>query len=220
MATADSNGLVLYNNGDQLTPLAPVLNAITTSVSNAFNKNARIWNVANIAARTTLVSQIGAGNISVAKPLFVWRGDAATGKNLEYTINGTDWFTYGSDAVPLDDTGWVDCAVTAGISIRTGDAGNPTRYRPQVRRIGKTVYFKGHFNPLTSSSPSVLFTVPAGFEPVEEVRWLAFSTNRAYSPFGGYLPPNGVCTIQTPSAGSPQYPPAHFSPIIPPYLVN
>ena len=219
MAYNDSNGILRVETSDDVSQLHSVFNSLAQSTSNAIGANTRVWPVANIAGRAAKVTEIGASNITAAKPLIVWRADAPQGSNLEYTINGSVWHSYRSSDYP-DDTGWVDCEVTPGISIRTGDPSNLTRYRPQVRRIGKTVYFKGHFNPLTSSSPSALFTVPAGFEPVEEVRWLTFSTNRAYSPFGGYLPSNGVCTIQTPSAGSPQYPPAHFSPIIPPYLVN
>jgi hypothetical protein len=117
LTTNDPNGLVLFEVGDTLTPLATNLNAMTNSISAAFNTNLRIWPVANAAGRTAKVTEIGVGNISNAKPLFVWRADATAGRNLEYTVNGSTWLYY-SDDRPLIHSSW-RAATTQSIPANT-----------------------------------------------------------------------------------------------------
>lgn len=96
MATEDSNGLVIFQDTDNLVPLHSTLNTLTASISDAFNENVRIYPVSSTSSRSTLVSQIGLSNISVSRPLFVWRSNAAQGRNLEYTTNGSTWHYYPS----------------------------------------------------------------------------------------------------------------------------
>lgn len=130
MPSVDSNGIAQFSNTDMLTPLASNLNAIGTSVSAAFNANIRIWPVANTAARTALVTSIGAANITTAKPLFVWRADATGGRNLEFSTNGTSWSYY---TASNDDTGWYTPAVTWNTAVTDGAA------VVRTRRVGNVV---------------------------------------------------------------------------------
>lgn len=106
MASTDSNGIMRVDANDDVSPLFPVFNSLAQSVSNAFDANTRIWPVANEAGRTARVTAIGIGNISSAKPLFVWRANAATGRNLEYTVNGSVWFYYDSSADTASAKTW------------------------------------------------------------------------------------------------------------------
>lgn len=209
MTTTDKNGLPLYQETDLISPFAPVLNAISTSVSAAFDANTRIWPVTNTSTRAALVTKIGVANISSAKPLFVWRADAASGQNLEYTKNGTTWYVYKSTEDTSDDSGWVNVTLLNNATSRPD-----MPFVPSVRRVGKTVHFRGHFAPasVTTGASTQIFQIPVGYRPPYEVRGLAFSTNRGYSPYGFYITAaDGICFVQTPAAGNPQYPAAHFS---------
>lgn len=126
MATTDSNGLVLIDDTDSMQPLHPVLNSITTSVSNAFNKNVRTYNVANIAERTALFNTIGPG--TTAKPVRVWRADAPAGRQEEFNVTGSNatgnWHYV---TTSQSDTGYEDIPyVSDEFSAQTA---NQLRYR-------------------------------------------------------------------------------------------
>ena len=129
MASTDSNGIMRVDANDDVSPLFPVFNSLAQSVSNAFDANTRIWPVANEAGRTAKVTEIGIGNISSAKPLFVWRANAATGRNLEYTVNGSVWFYYDSSADTSSAKTWRVANVAGRTNIFTavgpGSTANP-----------------------------------------------------------------------------------------------
>lgn len=117
MATTDSNGLVLIDGSDSIQPLHPVLNSITTSVSNAFNEQTRIYPATSLTARTTLYNKHGA---SLSKPLFVWYTPAPTGRNLMYSVGGNttnDWKYYSSDADATQSRIWKVANVTGRTTI-------------------------------------------------------------------------------------------------------
>lgn len=97
MSTTDKNGILRVEAGDSVAPLHPVFNALAQSVSDALDKNARIYNVDNIAGRNALVAAIGTSNITNASPLYVDRADASVGRNLEVTRNGASWQTIPTD---------------------------------------------------------------------------------------------------------------------------
>ena len=129
MASTDSNGIMRVDANDDVSPLFPVFNSLAQSVSNAFDANTRIWPVANEAGRTAKVTAIGIGNISTTKPLFVWRANAATGRNLEYTVNGSVWFYYDSSADTSSAKTWRVSNVAGRTNIFTavgpGSTANP-----------------------------------------------------------------------------------------------
>lgn len=52
--------------------------------------------VANTTARATLIANLvaAAKGPSTSNPVFVWRGDATSGRELEYTVDGTNWKAY------------------------------------------------------------------------------------------------------------------------------
>lgn len=90
MTTIDDNGIIRYESTDPVTPLEATLNAGLDSVSAAVTavKRGLINYVANVSERTTLANAFGP---TPSKPLYVHRGDANVGMNLEYTTNGTTW---------------------------------------------------------------------------------------------------------------------------------
>ena len=94
MATIDSNGVLFYQDSDNFTPPAS-LNLAQSNLSSLIGNNTRFRRVANLTARNALVASIGAANITPDNPLLVWRADAASGLQLEYTTNGTIWRQYG-----------------------------------------------------------------------------------------------------------------------------
>ena len=114
MATIDSNGVLFYQDSDNFTPPAS-LNLAQANLSSLIGNNPRFRRVANITARNALAASIGLANISKANPLLVWRADAADGKQLEVTTNGTTWDFYETGY----DTGWVTLSSgTVNVSAR------------------------------------------------------------------------------------------------------
>ena len=102
MATIDSNGVLFYQDSDNFTPPAS-LNLAQANLSSLIGNNTRFRRVANITARDALAASIGTVNITPDNPLLVWRADAATGRQLEVTTNGTTWNFYETGY----DTGWL-----------------------------------------------------------------------------------------------------------------
>lgn len=119
--------------------------------------------VPNSTARAQLVSDLVAAGVgpSVSNPLYVHRGDAATGRQLEVTTNGSSW-----SAVVGDDTGWQPLATF-------GTVGGSTNSTWRTRRVGETVHIKGILRPNSGSIPQGQSTsvgvVAAGHRPAEAV---------------------------------------------------
>jgi hypothetical protein len=92
MGTVDANGIYMYEDTDPLVPFASLLNTGQASVSAKFASidPGLIHYVANVTERDDLASTFLP---SASKPLFVYRGNATSGRNIEYTTNGTDWLT-------------------------------------------------------------------------------------------------------------------------------
>ena len=92
MTTTDANGILRWESTDSVTPLESTLNAGMDSVSAAVTlvKRGLINYVANTSARSALAATFLP---TASKPLYVHRQDAPAGYNLEYTINGTTWYT-------------------------------------------------------------------------------------------------------------------------------
>jgi hypothetical protein len=90
MGTVNGNGIYFYEETDAVSPLHTLLNVAQQSVSDALDSTARVFRVANTAARTAKATGYGA---SASNPLYVFRADAPAEHQLEYTIDGTNWFT-------------------------------------------------------------------------------------------------------------------------------
>jgi hypothetical protein len=97
MTTTDANGILRWESTDPVTPLESTLNAGMDSVSAAVTlvKRGLINYVANTSARSALAATFLP---TASKPLYVHRQDAPAGYNLEYTINGSNWYTVGNTA--------------------------------------------------------------------------------------------------------------------------
>lgn len=133
MATTDSNGLVLLQQNDPLTPLESTINTVTSSVSNALNANTRIFNVANQAARNTLATT---RTPTAANPLFVWRQDT---KVVEYN-DGSGWKGF-------PDIG-KNVHVTGSTVIRTASLGSGTGFNGSI-----------NFGVTFKTAPNVTFVI-------------------------------------------------------------
>lgn len=92
MTYTDANGILRWEETDPITPLESTLNAGMDSVSAAITgvKNGIIHYVADTSERAAKALAFAPSN---TKPLYVHRGDATSGFNLEYTTNGTTWDT-------------------------------------------------------------------------------------------------------------------------------
>lgn len=68
-------------------------------------------------------------------------------------INGVDYDL-------MEDTGWVDMTVNTTNARLVSE-----NTKPQVRRIGKVMYFRGQINTISTGIELPLVVPPEGFEP-------------------------------------------------------
>jgi len=109
--------------------------------------------VANVAARTALAGKVLP---TTGKPLFVYRADAAPGRELEYSTDGTTW-----TPVTAGDSGPQTPTLTNG----WGPYGSPYQV-PTVQKINGVVHFSGMFKSTGGSAVNQLVgTLPVGFRP-------------------------------------------------------
>lgn len=101
MATFDANGILFYEETDAVSPLHTLLNAGQQSVSDAFSGMTRIYVVQNTTEREALVALYPP---TTSAPLYVHRVDAGSGRELERTLDGTNWQTYRVQPPPTLDT--------------------------------------------------------------------------------------------------------------------
>lgn len=164
MATLDSNGVLFYQDTDNYTPIQTALNLAQSNLSNLLGGKPRFERTANTGTRAALVTSIGAGNISKASPLIVWRADAADGLQLEYTTNGTTWRTIADkEYYDAQDTGWVNVTVT-GVTVVS-----PV----QVRRIGFEVFWRGEVSASWTTGVTTVVAsggLPTQFRPADSYR--------------------------------------------------
>jgi hypothetical protein len=88
MATTDSNGILFYEDTDIISPLNTLLNTGQTSVSTALSATARVFPVADVTERDALAVTYSP---AADNPLIVFRADAISGRQIEYTIDGSTW---------------------------------------------------------------------------------------------------------------------------------
>lgn len=135
MGTINSNGIFVYDDTESLSPLSSYMNLQGSALSTRLAQDIRFKKVANEAARTSYVNEVGIANISAANPLAVYRQNAPEGLRFEVTYNGTSW-----DPIPsksyfdAQDTGWTTIPPATGYIANTAF---------QVRRIGQVVYWRG-----------------------------------------------------------------------------
>ena len=84
MTTTDSNGLVQLTTEDPVTPLQTVLNAVTASISTAFDKTVRPFIVRTTGERNALAAERPP---SATDPLIVW----ITGQSRFEINTGSGW---------------------------------------------------------------------------------------------------------------------------------
>lgn len=140
--------------------------------------------VANSTARAQLVVDLTtAGHApSPTRPLYVHRGDAPAGQQLEQTVDGTTW-----RCVFAADTAWTPLPIVASWS--TGSS-------ILLRRCGPQVLVKGRVLPNTGVVPAAqtsIGTAPAQFRP------LARAIVGGVGVIGGATPPyrgNPALTIE------------------------
>ena len=168
MATIDSNGVLFYQDSDNFTPPAS-LNLAQANLSSLLSNSPRFRRVANLTARNALVASIGTANITPDNPLLVWRADAATGGQLEYTTNGTTWeILVTSQYLASLDTGWINVTVGAGYT-----AAVPV----QVRSKFGIIYWRGSVTKGTAWTSSYQVVIPTANIPT----WAIPSRNTADS---------------------------------------
>lgn len=126
MGAVDINGIYQYDQNDSVSPIHTFENLGQASIS--LRVRAVPYLVADVAARNALVS---GRTINAANPLLVWRGNADTGLNLEYTINGTNWNAFSTEPT------WVDIALDSAWGVIHSSE------TPQYRVLGDMVELRG-----------------------------------------------------------------------------
>ena len=97
MATIDPNGVLIYQDTDNYTPIHTALNLAQSNLSSILGANTQIVRVSSVGDRNAKAT--ARGSISKANPFVAWRADAADGLQLEYTTNGTAWNSVITSAV-------------------------------------------------------------------------------------------------------------------------
>jgi len=114
-----------------------------------------------------------------------------------------------------EDTGWQTLTVKPGYAFRAGIT-TPLHH---VRRLNNTIFLRLHmdFTVGSWSGSAVNFaTIPLGFRPDYEVRWMGFRTSYSSSPVGGYITDAGEMIFQ--ESNSPVTPGTHFSVLANPWI--
>lgn len=135
MGTINSDGIFIYDDTESLSPLSSYMNLQGAALSTRLAQDVRFKKVANEAARTAYVNEVGIANISAANPLAVHRQNAPEGLRFEVTYNGTTWRTLADkEYYDAQDTGWINVPLASGFTFNV---------QPQVRRINNVVHWRG-----------------------------------------------------------------------------
>ena len=159
MATIDPNGVLIYQDTDNYTPIHTALNLAQSNLSSLLGASTQIVRVSSVGDRNAKAT--ARGSISKANPFVAWRADAADGLQLEYTTNGTTWRTI-ADKEYYDslDTAWVSASLASRYAAPAS-----------VRRIGNQVHV--HWVCTTSIAANdaalPLLTLPVGYRPSTDV---------------------------------------------------
>lgn len=160
MATIDPNGVLIYQDTDNYTPIQTALNLAQSNLSSILGANTQIVRVSSVGDRNAKAT--ARGSISKANPFVAWRADAADGLQLEYTTNGTTWRTIADkDYYDAQDTGWQTLSPAAGWTVTSTNL-------VQGRRIGSVVFFRGILQANTANPTTILGAggIPATMLPV------------------------------------------------------
>lgn len=180
MATIDSNGLVLWETTDSVSPLQALINGATTSVSNALNTNARIFRVANSTGQSALLTSRGA---TASNPLLTYRTDTG---NIEIN-DGSSW------QLIYTPSASTSVAATAG----TGFTGSISAYKSQDNIVTLTGALGG--TPTAGSpvgSGFAALTLPFGYRPAGNMKFLTGSSSAANNNVRLVgISPGGVVTV-------------------------
>lgn len=155
MTTTDANGIIRWESTDPITPLEATLNAGMDSVSAAITgaKKGSIHYVANTTERAAVVLAFAP---TASKPLYVHRADAGLGRELERTLNGTDWLT-----IPAQETG--SLTLVEGWGAYEGAPGW-IRHGRIVRLTGGVIRTAATAN-VGATTPFGVATAPASISP-------------------------------------------------------
>ena len=139
MAITDSNGIVFLEETDPISPFHTTINALQQGTSDAFSTikdgsdgEIILHYVASTAARGALATAYGP---TASKPLYVYRGDATVGEELEVTEDGVTW-----NIIPKTTT-WASYtpALTASVTNPVLGSGAGFLRDGRYTKVGKTV---------------------------------------------------------------------------------
>lgn len=146
--TLNALGIEVPGGGDEFDPQGDMV-AMAASFGGRL-----VVPVASVAARNALATTLGAGGL----PLYVTRADAAPGRQLEYSTDGTTWTT-----VVAGDTGYVTAGIVAASGWTLGDAAG---YRGLSYRIAMGMCFVyGVATKASYVANEVIATLPAAARP-------------------------------------------------------
>lgn len=186
MATIDPNGVLIYQDTDNYTPIQTALNLAQSNLSSIIGANAQIVKVSSVGDRNAKAA--ARGNISSANPFISWRADAPSGRQLEVTTNGTSWNFYDTGY----DTGWLTLS-SGTVNVR-------------ARRYGNTVTVNLDLGTLTGMTDNVVNInggaplMPPDMRPSQQVFGvgLADHPNVRLHPAVSFVATNGALGIVKP----------------------
>jgi hypothetical protein len=165
MGTIDDNGIYFYEDTDAVSPLHTLLNVGQQSISDAFDATARIFPVANVAARTALAT---AYSPTTSKPLYVHRADAGAAKELEYSTNGSTWTTVPAGyTAPITFAAYLGSETPGALGPNRQPIGGSTYTQPPTyQKVNNRVYLGGIvMNTASVALDATVAWLPVGFRP-------------------------------------------------------
>lgn len=192
MTTIDPNGVLIYQDTDNYTPIQTALNLAQSNLSSILGASTQIVRVSSVGDRNAKAA--ARGSISKANPFVAWRADALDGLQLEYTTNGTTWRTIADkEYYDAQDTGWQTLSTSAGWTVTAALQG---------RRIGAVAFFRGILQANTVNPTAILGAggipttmLPVGQNPVLPVAATAASPGRVTVGSDGSLSYAGVIAV-------------------------
>lgn len=156
-----------------------------------------IRSVANIAGRTALVNEVGLPNITTNQPLLVWRADAPNGHNLEVTVDGSTWRTYGP-VMPYS-SGTFEPVWAAGVTPPSDGLGSYVLHNGLVQLSINSFSVTVNIGPSGDTTNTLVCTLPEWLRPINKVGGTSADTGRVANyiiqPSGQVL----LCSVAPPS---------------------
>jgi len=143
-------------------------NLQATALTNLFDTWAKVVRVADTTERAAHLAAFTTiyGAPTADRPCMVWRGDAADGRNLEYTIDGATWYTWLALTGALPGSWLVTPTSVAGtgVTLSGGEVSASAASAISVNGVFDTTYDQYEIDvhiPTSSGTPNIALRLRA-----------------------------------------------------------